>query len=546
MSSRRRFVDRVRDLVARRPAATPARPSSPSRPPRTTETLDALRHRLDTDTTLPDDPRALAQWAGRALTRALAPSTLNLLLRRAVRFRSAHAVVDGATARDRGASGDELMPAGLGLTDAVWAAGGLLDVARAGPTLAPRALAWLDAQGADHVLAIAAESTAAESTVADSTAAESTVAATVGLLLLGALTDSPDEVDTPLRATCSALGRRLSAALEASMRAQRAARRPRRLEECPTCGRCFDCGTLLCPDDDTELEPTLSIERLLAGRYVLERRLGKGGMGFVYAAFDQRDEVAVAIKMRSGSDDLARGRFAKEAEVGAVLDHPAIARLLGHGHVETGGGRAGDAADFLVMELVSGETLRERIERGPAEPARLAGWLEPVLDGIAHAHAQGVLHRDLKPENIMLVHPDTPGEQAKILDFGLARRLDIESSLTGAGVVLGTLAYMSPEQLASERLDPSSDQYSLAVIVAEALCGRLPFPGRTMGELLRALAQDSFDLATTSTEQEQVAAVLRRAAARDRDARWPSVQHFGAELLPALRGCPPFATPPEA
>src|SRR5579875_461515 len=215
------------------------------------------------------------------------------------------------------------------------------------------------------------------------------------------------------------------------------------------------------------------------GPYEILGRLGSGGMGLVYSAWDERLQRDVAIKILR--DEYAtpsmRSRFLQEARAASGLNHPNICTVFDIGEV------ADDP--FLVMELLKGETLRKRIQHqgklGPEDTYRIAA---EVLDALATAHNRGVIHRDIKPANIILVDKADGSFQSKVLDFGLAKvdfgdqelaRLD----LTTIGTTVGTVSYMSPEQARGESLDARSDLFSLGSVLYEAETGELPFQGAT-------------------------------------------------------------------
>ncbi len=217
------------------------------------------------------------------------------------------------------------------------------------------------------------------------------------------------------------------------------------------------------------------------GAYRLVRRLGMGGMGEVFLAWDDRLQRPVAAKrMRvdRGRGGERRERFRREARIAARLSHPNVVQVFDL--VETG-----DAAgDWIVMEYVQGRSLAELLKEGVSLPPGAAVDLaRQVAAGLAAAHAQGLVHRDLKAENVMV----TPAGQAKILDFGLARPLasGTGESLTEDGAVLGTFRAMSPEQAAGETADARSDLFSLGVLLYEMLAGRSPFLGKTPLDTLR-------------------------------------------------------------
>jgi eukaryotic-like serine/threonine-protein kinase len=214
------------------------------------------------------------------------------------------------------------------------------------------------------------------------------------------------------------------------------------------------------------------------GPYRIEGRLGAGGMGEVFLAWDERLDRAVAVKLiRAGSahDDRARERFRREARAAARLGHPSIVQV--HDILETAEG------DAIVLELVEGVPLGHRLREGPLELPLALRLAREVASGLAAAHAKGVLHRDLKAENVML----TEDGHAKILDFGLAKRLEPESdevTLTREHSVLGTSRSMSPEQARGLPLDVRSDLFSLGTLLYEMFTGRSPFQADTPFETL--------------------------------------------------------------
>jgi hypothetical protein len=303
------------------------------------------------------------------------------------------------------------------------------------------------------------------------------------------------------------------------------------LRECPRCGHCGQTEGERCPRDGAALELTLPVERTLGGRYQLEQRVGHGGMGAVYRATDQRLSRTVAVKVMFGAlfgNRTAQRRFEREAAAAARLNHPHIATLHDYGRL--GGGGA-----FLVMEYVSGVTLRQAWELNPAS---LSSWFDQLIDALDAAHAAGVIHRDLKPENVLIAAGDT----VKVVDFGLARLCDQEelepSRLTVAGGVVGTAGYMSPEQMTGGPITPAADLFSLAVMVFEALTGARPYPGRHYAEVLAAVQRGPAHLALVSAEWAELDALLGRALSREPAAR-PALAELRQALARLLPACPP-------
>ena len=213
----------------------------------------------------------------------------------------------------------------------------------------------------------------------------------------------------------------------------------------------------------------------IIGPYTLEKRLGAGGMGEVFQAYDRRLDRRVAVKLirpARAQDETARERFRREARAAAGLSHPAIVQVFDV--VEA------DSGEAIVMELVDGESLAARLARGPLPAAEAVRLGREIAEGLAAAHDRGLLHRDLKPENVMV----TAAGHAKILDFGLAKRLEGEGSLTEDRRVVGTFKAMSPEQAGGLTLDARSDLFSLGSLLYEMLGGRPPFAGRSELETL--------------------------------------------------------------
>lgn len=208
--------------------------------------------------------------------------------------------------------------------------------------------------------------------------------------------------------------------------------------------------------------------QLLAGRYEVEREIGRGGMATVYAARDRQTNGAVAVKvMLAGLGDLLGAeRFMREIRVTSTLRHPGIVPLLDTG--EVGG------APFYTMPLVSGETLAQRLLREQQLPLEEALTIVgELLDALVYAHEAGITHRDIKPANILL-----SGGRALLADFGIAKAMDTdEEALTSSGLAVGTSDYMSPEQASGDRVDHRSDLYSLGCVLYEMLAGRPPFSG---------------------------------------------------------------------
>ena len=307
------------------------------------------------------------------------------------------------------------------------------------------------------------------------------------------------------------------------------------VRECPACGRCYDPPQTHCPEDRNELQTPLPVERLIAERYRLERRIDRGGMGAIYEATDLHLGRPVAVKVLHATlvGEEARRRFIVEARLTAALRHPNVVTVHDFGTTDTG-------ATYLVMERLHGETLAALLRREGALPAAaVADLLEQACEGMQAAHRADIVHRDLKPANLYVAHRDDGSEALKILDFGVAKlrsdSLDAASGLTAPGALIGTFNYMAPEQLAGRQADPRSDVFALGVVTVEALTGHRPFAGEGPTELLRAIDSGEPRLDSPIAEDLRLATVLRRALAPDRERRYPSVDDLQRELIPAIR-----------
>ena len=259
-------------------------------------------------------------------------------------------------------------------------------------------------------------------------------------------------------------------------------------EECPLCGRCFGFGTGRCENDGSALVLT-SLPRVLVDRYELGRRVGRGGMGAVYAAFDRALNREVAVKVLR--DDLimpgAGERFQAEARLAAALAHRNVVSV--HDIGVTAAGRA-----FFVMELLNGVTLRDELRRaGRLPPARVLQIARDVGAGVEAAHRRQMIHRDLKPENVVLCRDEGP-EVAKVLDFGLAKALEASGEtatmFSTPGMVAGTPPYMAPEHLSGGEPSSDWDLWAIAVMTFEMITGALPVSASGRPRTLEGLQTD--------------------------------------------------------
>ena len=220
------------------------------------------------------------------------------------------------------------------------------------------------------------------------------------------------------------------------------------------------------------------------GRYRLESVLGRGGMGTVWRATHTVTGRSVAIKVLDGlSRRDVRGRFVREARASAAIDHPAIVPV--HDVLTLD-----DGTPALVMDLLCGETLRDRLDRAaPLAVAEAGAVVLAIASAIGAAHARGIVHRDLKPENVFLVRGESDGASVRVLDFGVAKVV-AGTAPTTAGVALGTPAYMAPEQALGGDVDHRADVFALGVILYEVLSGNRPIEGKTPAEITKRLLED--------------------------------------------------------
>lgn len=240
------------------------------------------------------------------------------------------------------------------------------------------------------------------------------------------------------------------------------------------------------PMEATVLAP----ERIIDGRYRILEQLGEGGMGAVFLAEHLALRKQVALKTihaeLTGHAEIA-ARFAREAMASARIEHPGVVSAMDFGTLEEGGA-------FLVMQLVRGESLRQRLERESVLPWQQACELmEQMADAVAAAHAEGIVHRDLKPENVVLESSKTSQLLVRVLDFGIAhlrsesavaQKANSGAPLTRLGVVMGTPGYMAPEQAVGQAVDEGADIYALGVMLWELLAGHRPFTGETLTEII--------------------------------------------------------------
>lgn len=271
----------------------------------------------------------------------------------------------------------------------------------------------------------------------------------------------------------------------------------------------------------------------LLGRYEIRSSIGAGGMGEVYLARDVRLDRPVALKLLSGEmtryEDRVQ-RFEQEARAASALNHPNILTIYEIGHA--------DAGHFIATEFIDGETLRQRMERVPTKPLEVIDMILQVCAALSAAHSAGIVHRDIKPENIMLRHDG----YVKVLDFGLVKLtepqfVDTEAATispikTDPRTVMGTVAYMSPEQIRALDVDSRADIWGLGVVLYELVTGKAPFEGKSNGEVMVSiLEREPSPLARFAAEIPlELEWIVKKALAKDREERYQTIKDLAVDL----------------
>ena len=320
---------------------------------------------------------------------------------------------------------------------------------------------------------------------------------------------------------------------------------------CPTCGEAYGTEALFCPRDGAPLaarkpdalgDPYLGLH--LGETIALERLVGIGSMGRVYRAAQTDLERPVAVKVLHREHLKRRdlvARFLREGRVAGSLLHPNLVTVHGMGELDAAEGRTG-GEPYLVMEFLDGLTLRSALAASDSAlaPSRALRIALSICDAIGEAHAHGVVHRDLKPENVMLVRIGADPEFVKVLDFGVARVGEADSSVaTHAGAILGTALYACPESARGERVGPPGDVYSIATVLFECLAGKPPFTGPGPVDVLIQHAQatppEIRSFPAARDVPEPLARVLEQNLAKSPGARAPDARAFGRALFDAAR-----------
>ena len=308
---------------------------------------------------------------------------------------------------------------------------------------------------------------------------------------------------------------------------------------CPTCGR-YASGFAFCPDDgaelllDIEAEPTSPLPRQL-DRYRLLRKIGQGGTSDVFEAEHVHIGKRVALKLlrrQLAGDERAVERLRREARTASSIGHPNIVQIEDFG-VTT------DGVVYLAMEWLEGETLAQRIERGPIRADVAVELALQIAAGLGAAHAAGVIHRDMKPANVFLARQPDGGDRAKLLDFGIAKLALSDTRLTRTGTFIGTPDYVAPEQALGEELDGRADLYSLGVVLYQLCTGTLPFTAASFMAVLHRHTTEAPEPPRRRAPQRALspaleAVVLRCMAKRPED-RYASAEELSAALEAARR-----------
>jgi serine/threonine protein kinase len=317
------------------------------------------------------------------------------------------------------------------------------------------------------------------------------------------------------------------------------------LKICPQCGTEYELDQRFCPKDGTTLKVQGGAQgdlvgTIIADRYNVLRKLGEGGMGTVYLAEHVKMGRKSAVKVMNPGmvhDADAISRFNREAANASRINHPNVAAVYDFGETS-------DGLIYLAMEFVEGPALTKVIEgAGCLAPLRAAEITRQAAEALAVAHDMGIVHRDLKPDNIMLTKSRDGTDIVKVVDFGIAKAANVENQkVTKTGLVVGTPEYMSPEQLAGDKLDGRSDIYSLALVTFAMMTGKLPFPAATVQEsmIMRLTDQPKrlLEMKSDVAWPAEVQAVLDKALERDAEARYQSASEYGRDLHRTVSAMP--------
>jgi len=303
---------------------------------------------------------------------------------------------------------------------------------------------------------------------------------------------------------------------------------------CPFCKNPHLLSEQTCPLTGQTLQvvgkkKSVEIGSLVQNKYLLKKCLGTGAFGVVYAAENVILGGHVALKFLGKQSDEAAARFHQEARIANSLGHPNICRVFDVGSTRSG-------TPFFAMELLHGQTLRERMARGRLRAAEACSIFSQVLSGLGAADAQGVVHRDMKPENVFLEAREGLEPVARVLDFGLAKLVGRAAGHTGRGLVVGTVAYMAPEQVVGDPISDRCDLFAIGVMLYESLARLHPFRATNHAEMSRRILREPQEPLSRHSPQATPAleSFLARALEKDPARRFSSARAMQIALHEAM------------
>ena len=312
------------------------------------------------------------------------------------------------------------------------------------------------------------------------------------------------------------------------------------MRECTACKFCFPDHVETCERDGAATKPTLAIDQLVAQRYRLVKRLGRGSISVVYQAIDERSGTECALKIilpeYAGNNATDRASFLSHAADAFALRHPHIAAVTDAGMID-------ESFPFLVMDLIPGPSLDRVLSRsGAFSPSTAFEYLNAIGAALSHAHSKGIVHGDLKPRNILLVDDQSGAEAIRITDFGLAaiKAGKLQGAAQEASGVLRSPVYLAPEEWSEEQSDARSDIYSLGVILYHMLTGAPPFDGKSNAAIMKSHLKDPPPrfAGRFAGVTDEIESVVLHALEKDPAKRPSSVDEFVDEFRAALASAP--------